>query len=64
MIPLVPEFIRPQDGHNKQDCENAAQRWVSQHGERLSRYLSNPAYFREAAVAETLETVRQELGLE
>jgi hypothetical protein len=23
-IPLVPEFVVPQDGHDKQDCENAA----------------------------------------
>jgi hypothetical protein len=38
VIPLVPEFVRPQDGHNKQDCENAAaKRWLSQHGERFSR---------------------------
>ena len=38
VIPLVPEFVRPQDGYDKQDCENAAaKRWLSQHGERLSR---------------------------
>jgi hypothetical protein len=38
VIPLVPEFVRPQDGHDKQDCENAAaKRWLAQHGERLSR---------------------------
>lgn len=38
VIPLVPEFVRPQDGHDKQDCENAAaKRWLSQHGERFSR---------------------------
>lgn len=37
VIPLVPEFIVPQDGHDKQDCENAAaKRWLSQHGERYS----------------------------
>ena len=24
VIPLAPEFIRPQDGKEKQDCENAA----------------------------------------
>ncbi len=24
VIPLIPEFIVPQDGHDKQDCENAA----------------------------------------
>ncbi len=29
VIPLPPEFIVPQDGHAKQDCENtAAQRWL------------------------------------
>lgn len=33
VVPLEPEFITPQDGHNKQDCENAAiKRWVHQHG--------------------------------
>lgn len=38
VIPLVPEFVRPQDGHHKQDCENAAaKRWLSQYGERFSR---------------------------
>jgi len=37
VIPLVPEFIVPQDGHDKQDCENAAaKRWLSQHGQRFS----------------------------
>lgn len=39
VIPLVPEFIVPQDGHDKQDCENAAaKRWLSQHGERYSAF--------------------------
>ena len=29
VIPLEPEFITPQDGHDKQDCENAAgKRWL------------------------------------
>ena len=37
VIPLAPEFIVPQDGHDKQDCENAAaKRWLAQHGLRLS----------------------------
>jgi hypothetical protein len=32
VISLPPEFITPQDGHNKQDCENAAaKRWITQH---------------------------------
>ena len=31
-IPLPPEFIGPQDGHAKQDCENAAaKRWLRQY---------------------------------
>jgi hypothetical protein len=30
VIPLRPEFIAPQDGHDKQDCENAAaKRWLN-----------------------------------
>ena len=34
VISLPPEFITPQDGHNKQDCENAAaKRWISQYGQ-------------------------------
>lgn len=33
VIPLEPEFIIPQDGHEKQDCENAAaKRWLSTYG--------------------------------
>jgi hypothetical protein len=37
VIPLIPEFIVPQDGNDKQDCENAAaKRWLSQHGNRYS----------------------------
>ena len=35
VIPLVPEFVMPQDGHDKQDCENAAaKRWVKRQGKR------------------------------
>lgn len=33
VITLPPEFITPQDGHEKQDCENtAAKRWLNQFG--------------------------------
>jgi hypothetical protein len=36
VVPLFPEFIAPQDGAEKQDCErNAAKRWHSRHAERL-----------------------------
>ena len=35
VISLPPEHITPQDGHNKQDCENAAfKRWIKKHGEK------------------------------
>jgi len=35
-LPLMPEFIAPQDGAEKQDCErNAARRWLAAHGGRL-----------------------------
>lgn len=34
---LVPEFIIPQDGHEKQDCENAAsKRWLRAYGKQLA----------------------------
>ena len=33
VLPLPPEFIVPQDGAEKQDCErNAAKRWLERHG--------------------------------
>lgn len=33
VVPLIPEFITPQDGHEKQDCEiAAAKRWLTQWG--------------------------------
>jgi len=33
VISLEPEFVTPQDGHTKQDCENAAaKRWLRQYG--------------------------------
>lgn len=32
VLNLSPEFIRPQDGHDKQDCETAAvKRWIEAH---------------------------------
>lgn len=37
VISLIPEYITPQDGHAKQDCENAAaKRWLGAHGPELS----------------------------
>jgi hypothetical protein len=38
VIPLAPEFVRPQDGTEKQDCElNAAKRWLEVYGPELRR---------------------------
>jgi hypothetical protein len=43
VIPLEPEFIVPQDGAEKQDCENrAAKRWLAAHGPRYAPL--NPVY--------------------
>ena len=37
VIPLRPEFITPQDGHTKQDCEiAAAKRWLEHNGATYS----------------------------
>jgi hypothetical protein len=37
VVPLRPEFIRPQDGRVKQDCEiNAAKRWLAAHAGRYA----------------------------
>jgi len=38
VLALEPEFISPQDGHEKQDCERAAiKRWVQRNAERYSK---------------------------
>jgi len=37
VIPLMPEFVSPQDGCVKQDCEiNASKRWLTQWGDDFS----------------------------
>jgi hypothetical protein len=36
VLPLMPEFIAKQDGHEKQDCERVAvKRWFEKHGNRV-----------------------------
>jgi len=43
VVPLAPEFVVPQDGHDKQDCESrAARRWLERHGATYARL--NPIY--------------------
>jgi hypothetical protein len=37
VIALPPEYIMPQDGHIKQDCERAAgKRWLAKHAEQIA----------------------------
>jgi len=37
VIALPPEYIMPQDGHTKQDCERAAaKRWLATHAEQMA----------------------------
>jgi hypothetical protein len=37
VLPLMPEMIRNEDGHEKQDCErNAAKRWLDEHKEKIA----------------------------
>jgi hypothetical protein len=37
VVALEPEFILPQDGHEKQDCEmQAAKRWIKKYGRRYA----------------------------
>lgn len=39
VLPLPAEFIVPQDGAEKQDCERAAvKRWLARHGSALARF--------------------------
>lgn len=52
VLPYVPEFILPQDGAEKQDCEvNAAKRWLQQEEATLRRYrailLGDDLYSRQ-----------------
>jgi hypothetical protein len=47
VLPLMPEFITPQDGAEKQDCErNAAKRWLLAQGERVTNL--RPVYLGDA----------------
>ena len=60
VIPLVPEFIVPQDGNDKQDCENtAAKRWLLQHGSKYSAFkvtvLGDDLYSRQPLCQMLLE---------
>ena len=58
-LPLEPEFITPQDGADKQDCEaRATHRWLSRHGPRYAHL--NPIYLGDdlSSRQPTCEAVR------
>jgi hypothetical protein len=63
-LPLPPEFIFPQDGHEKQDCEHsAAKRWLGQHSERFCDhdiiYLGDDLYANQPLCQLIAETYHQ-----
>jgi len=60
VIPLFPEFIQPQDGAGKQDCElNAAKRWLAANGEKFAQLGTlvggDDLYSREPLCLQLLE---------
>jgi hypothetical protein len=62
VLPLPPEFIAPQDGAEKQDCErNATKRWLAKHGPALARY--RPIYLGDDLFAcQPIATVIKDSG--
>jgi hypothetical protein len=49
---LEPEFVVPQDGHDKQDYESmAARRWLAAHGPSYARL--DPVYLGDNLGTET-----------
>jgi hypothetical protein len=60
VIALAPEFILPQDGHDKQDCENAAaKRWIQSRGGKYSSMgatvLGDDLYCKQPICKELLD---------
>jgi hypothetical protein len=61
VISLPPEFVTPQDGHEKQDCETvAAKRWISKHrhlfqGQAIT-LLGDDLYSRQPMCQHCLDT--------
>lgn len=64
VLPLPPEFIVPQDGHEKQDCERvAAKRWLAQHQGHFPNhtitYLGDDLYANQPLCQLIVETYHQ-----
>jgi hypothetical protein len=63
VVPLQPEFLSPQDGHDRQDCEfQAALRWIDRYAAQLSplgvTLLGDDLYSRTPIIT---RAVQQEL---
>ena len=61
VVPLAPEFVMPQDGHEKQDCESrATRRWLDAHGRGLKHlkpiYLGDDLYSNQP-ICESVQAV-------
>jgi hypothetical protein len=61
VLPLMPEFIKNEDGNEKQDCEiNAAKRWIEANKEFLSMHkvilLADDLFSREQFI-ELIESI-------
>lgn len=64
VLPLFPEFIVPQDGQEKQDCErNAAKRWLERYHERFEAhsitFLGDDLYANQPMCQWMAETAQQ-----
>jgi hypothetical protein len=64
VLPLPPEFIVPQDGSEKQDCERmAAKRWLSQHHQHFAdhsvTYLGDDLYANQPLCQLIAQTYHQ-----
>lgn len=64
VLPLPPEFITPQDGVEKQDCERAAAyRWLAQHNPRFAphtvTYLGDDLYANHPFCEKVAQTYQQ-----
>ena len=60
VFPLEPEFVTPQDGHDKQDCENAAaKRWIDAFGDRCRKlgvtFLGDDLYCHQPLCQQVLD---------
>jgi len=60
VLPLMPEFIRNEDGTQKQDCElNASKRWLKRFNKLFEEYqiviLGDDLFSREPFITATLE---------